>query len=100
LDEYIQIVAHKPFSGYVDILGAGVSSGVVRIRVNMYSGEHLIVTDDVAGMQTTWQIILLPSITLTNGGEVIQLWYSGSLLDDIWYADPHGASSLLYTETM
>lgn len=98
LDEYIRIVSHREFSWYIDIVGAWVSSWIIQINVNLFSWEYLIVTDNIAGIKTTEQIILVPSITLTNGWELLQVWYSWLLLDDIVYSDPHAAKSLLFTE--
>lgn len=98
LDEYIRIVSHRDFSWYIEIIGAWVSSWSIQINVNLISWERLIITDNIAGMKTTDQVILVPSITLTNGWEMLQLRYSWLMLDTILYSDPRAAKSLIFTE--
>lgn len=98
LDEHIIIVAHKDFSWYIDILGAWVSSWIVRVRIDVYSWEQVVIADNIAGIKTTNQIILLPSITLTNWWEFLQLRYSWYLLDSVVYSDPRAPKSLVFSE--
>lgn len=65
--------------------------------MDVNAGSDLIIADQLAGMIPSDDILLVPTVTLTNGGELLKVIVSGIVLDEVRYSGLVGAQSLTVT---
>ncbi len=73
LPEYIEIYCSMSLSGEVAIAGLGTATSIKKFHLQLTTGQHLIVTSSLLWFIYTWNILLLPWISLLDGGEQITI---------------------------
>ena len=96
LDEYIVIQATAFYSGMIDVYGLGTSSAIVSFPINISTGEQLIIADKT-GFASFSGVIIVPSITLTDAWEQLQILISWQLVDNVNYAWSSDGDSFFFT---
>jgi hypothetical protein len=97
LDEFVKLHFSVAYKGIVEIYGLGTSTASVKVGVDVEAWADLIIADQLAGMIPSDAILLVPTVTLTNGGELLKVIVSGIVLDEVRYSGLVGAQSLTVT---
>ncbi len=98
LDEFVKLHFSVAYQWMVELYGLGTTSASVKVFVDAWAWEDLIIADSIAGMIPNDNILLVSTVTLTNGGEVLKVIISWTVLDEVKYSGLVGTQSLVYTQ--
>lgn len=73
LPEYIEIYCDRSMSWDITIIWLGTSTTIKKFHLQLTTGQHLIVTSSLSWFIYTWNILLLPWISLLDGGEQLAI---------------------------
>lgn len=98
LDEFIRIHFYKEYSGHLSLFGLGISTSEVTVWADRQAWSDLIITDNLAWMIPNDVILLVPSITLTNWGELLKIIVSWEVIDEVFYSRLQWTQSLFFSQ--
>lgn len=98
MNEFIKIRSNIYYSWLVSFYGLWSSSNTINYYLNLSPWQELLITDDISWLIPWSDILVWPTITLTNWWEQLKIIVSGVVLDDIIYSQLKWIQSLFYTE--
>lgn len=97
MNEFIKIRSNIYYSWLVSFYGLWSSDRTIDYYLDLSPWQELVITDDISWLIPWPDILVWPTITLTNGWEQLKVIASGTLLDDIIYSNLKWIQSLFYT---
>ena len=99
LEEYIIIESAISYTWPLRFVWLGQWDAEKVANVSLSPGDRLLITDSIAHISPDEQWYTFPSITLTNGGESLQLFIDTILVDSVHYTWSEEGQVCVFTQT-